>query len=96
MAQANQGNAAQRARRNVIGHVRDADTDSPRILLLRITIALLEVVATATVLAIGWNEGGDTSCNYLKWWALVYSARHLVTIPLRIHMYVPPQKCLSA
>jgi len=81
------GNAAQRARRNVIGHVRDADTDSPRILLLRITIALLEVVATATVLAIGWNEGASTSCNYLKWWALVYSARHLVTIPLRIRIY---------
>jgi len=83
----NQGNAAQRARRNVIGHVRDADTDSPRILLLRITIALLEMVATATVLAIGWNEDAGSSCNYLKWWALVYSARHLVTIPLRIHIY---------
>lgn len=86
-ANPNNVNAAQRARRNVIGHVRDADTDSPRILLLRITIALLEVVATATVLAIGWNEGASTSCNYLKYWALVYSARHLVTIPLRIHIY---------
>jgi len=86
MGNPNNVNAAQRARRNVIGHVRDADTDSPRILLLRITIALLEVVATATVLAIGWNEGATTSCNYLKYWALVYSARHLVTIPLRIHI----------
>lgn len=91
------GNAAQRARRNVIGHVRDADTDSPRILLLRITIALLEVIATCTVLAIGWNEGGFSTCNYLKWWALIYTARHFITIPLRIHIYrmnrqpVPPQ-----
>eukprot|EP01084_Bolivina_argentea_P155189 270453_1 len=81
------GNAAQRARRNVIGHVRDADTDSPRILLLRITIALLEIIATSTVLAIGWNEGDQTSCNYLKWWALIYSSRHFCTIPLRIHIY---------
>merc|ERR1712130_711848 len=81
------GNAAQRARRNVIGHVRDADTDSPRILLLRVTMALLEVIATATILAIGWNEGGLTSCSYLKWWALIYSARHFITIPLRIHIY---------
>ena len=82
------GNAAQRARRNVIGHVRDADTDSPRILLLRITIALLEIIATSTILAIGWNEGGSTSCSYLKWWALIYTARHFITIPLRIHMYI--------
>lgn len=82
------GNAAQRARRNVIGHVRDADTDSPRILLLRITIALLEIIATSTILAIGWNEGGSSSCGYLKWWVLIYTARHFITIPLRIHMYV--------
>jgi len=82
----NNDNAAQRARRNVIGHVRDADTDSPRILLLRITIALLEIIATSTVLAIGWNEGGLSSCNYLKWWALIYTARHFITIPLRIHI----------
>mmetsp|Transcript_1877 Transcript_1877/g.1587 ORF Transcript_1877/g.1587 Transcript_1877/m.1587 type:complete len:450 (+) Transcript_1877:38-1387(+) len=80
------GNAAQRARVNVIGHVRDADTDSPRILLLRITIALLEIIATSTVLAIGWNEGGSTSCGYLKWWVLIYTARHFITIPLRIHI----------
>lgn len=80
------GNAARRARNNVIGHVRDADTDSPRILLLRITIALLEIIATATVLAIGWNEGDEPSCNYLKYWVLVYTARHFVIIPLRIHI----------
>merc|ERR1719464_2209322 len=58
--QPNNNNAAQRARRNVIGHVRDADTDSPRILLLRISIALIEIIATSTILAIGWNEGGNS------------------------------------
>merc|ERR1740123_2079407 len=86
--QPNNNNAAQRARRNVIGHVRDADTDSPRILLLRICMALIEIIATSTILAIGSNEAGiASSCNYLKYWALVYTARHFMTIPLRIHIY---------
>lgn len=83
------GNAAQRARRNVIGSVREADTESPRILLVRIVIGLLEVIATATVVSIGWDEtsGSASDCNLLKYWVLVYSARHLITVPLRIHIY---------
>lgn len=85
----NGGNAAQRARRNVISHVRDTDTDSPRILLFRITIALLEIVATSCVLAIGWDEGDGSECaSYLKYWVLFYTTRQFVMIPLRIHMYV--------
>jgi len=71
----------------VISHVRDTDTDSPRILLFRITIALLEVIATSCVLAIGWDEGNVTECTYLKYWVLVYTARQFVMIPLRIHIF---------
>jgi hypothetical protein len=80
-------NAGQRARRNVIGSVREADTDSPRILLLRVTMALIEVIATATVLAIGWNQTGESDCTMLKWWVLMYTARHFITTPLRIHIF---------
>lgn len=81
------GNAAQRARRNVISHVRDTDADSPRILLFRITLALLEVVLTSCFLAIGWDEGESSDCTYLKYWVLIYTARQFVIIPLRIHIF---------
>eukprot|EP00485_Elphidium_margaritaceum_P001705 CAMPEP_0202692984 /NCGR_PEP_ID=MMETSP1385-20130828/7217_1 /ASSEMBLY_ACC=CAM_ASM_000861 /TAXON_ID=933848 /ORGANISM="Elphidium margaritaceum" /LENGTH=447 /DNA_ID=CAMNT_0049348601 /DNA_START=32 /DNA_END=1375 /DNA_ORIENTATION=+ len=81
-----QGNA-RRARRNAIGTVREADSDSPRILLLRIAIAMVEIIATSTVLAIGWDEGASTSCDYLKWWVLIFTYRHFITIPFRILIF---------
>ncbi len=41
------------------------------------------MVATCTVLSIGWNESCEQPLNY---WLLVYTLRHFINIPLRIYM----------
>jgi hypothetical protein len=84
----NNNGAARAIRRDVINSVRNADTESARVLLFRATLALVEMIATAVVLGIGWNESSSgTECGALKYWVLVYSARHLINIPLRIFIY---------
>ena len=81
----NDGN--ENVRRNVINSVRN-DFDSAKLVLFRCIFALIEIIATSTVLGIGWNEGtNNTECNRLKWWILAYSSRNLIQIPLRIYMF---------
>jgi hypothetical protein len=78
----NQNNQNVNLRGNVAQGLYEAS--SYRLVMFYCLYGLIEMIATACVLAIDWN----TQCNrHLNLWILIFSSRFVLVIPLQIYRY---------